>query len=87
MTLENIISIVFGGAGITSFILALIEKKNAAKLTDANYTKMVQDTYTKFVVDTNNKIAQLEGQISMLLQVVEGYKEKCKNCAENSARK
>ena len=84
--LITVMSAVFGGGGILTFILAKRERKAAADMKSANALDIMQKVYQQFVNDTAIEIYQLKEEIKMLRTVVENYKATCENCPNNKIR-
>lgn len=92
--LSPVISTLFGGAGVITFIGARRERKAQAKLveseanlkeSEANLKETEvfsswQQIYTKLVADTDKKFNEFEREIDSLKRKLSDYESRCKFC-------
>lgn len=78
--LPVILSAVFGGSGLVTWLLAFKERRVKQQIDENKAVAAMQEVYSQFVLDTTNKIDELKKEITKLKKIIENNPPACPTC-------
>lgn len=81
-----IITALFGGTGVVSFIAAKRERKAQVQVTEASALQEMQKSYAQFVLDNEKVIDGFRKELSEVKSELQQYKKQCGACSNNKIK-